>query len=251
MSIGGKGGFFPEIMKKKMVFLLSIVSIVSVVDIASTVLWFRAIVGDDQIVQPKPAQVAVILMANFDQKFKALGKQTLRSVFYGESLYRQGLIAKIFCVGGARPRKNFFGSELMKQTLIDMGLPSEKILTENQSYDSKSNWRIAHQIISANQWKTVIIIASPLHIYRLKRIVFDKRVDDIDVSFSPYSYRLWNNSPLEITRIEIWREVHNEWLGFLFHYLLPESLYRYILKTLRQQSISLRESFKFFRFNVT
>jgi vancomycin permeability regulator SanA len=229
-------------MKKKIVVLLSVVSIVSVVDIVGTIIWFRAIVEDDQIIQPKPAQVAVILMAGFDQEFKALGKQTLRSVIYGANLYRQGLVKNIFCVGGARPAKNVFGSELMKQALIDRGVPSEKIVTENQSYDSKSNWRIAHQMIKANHWTKVVIVSSPLHIHRLKRIVFDKRAADIDVSFSTYSYRLWKNSLLKITPIEIWRSVHYEWISYLLHYLLPESLYQYILKIIRHQSISVRES---------
>lgn len=173
-------------------------------------------------------------MGEFDEGYKGLGKETLRRVNHAINLFRQGLVENIFCVGGARPKRNVFGSEYMKQTLIDSGVPSKKILTERQSYDSKSNWKIASCSIKANDWNAVVIITSPLHIHRLKRSVFNEPADHLDLFFSPYSYHSYKDTNLELTRFAAWLQVQHEWLGYLSHYLLPESLRRYVLKTIRQ-----------------
>ena len=150
---------------------------------------------------------------------------------HATNLYHQGLTDHIFCVGGTRRTKNVFGAEYMKQNLLNRGVHGERILIEKISNDSQSNWQVAYPIIRAHQWHSIMIISSPLHIHRLKRLLFNKPWQGLDIYFYPYSYK---TAQPQITLFEIWRQVHYEWLAYLSHYCLPESWYHYFIEKDRQ-----------------
>ena len=226
-------------MKKIILYPFLILSVLISADIIASFLWFNSIINKEKSRFDKKAQVSVVFMGPFEKNYRHVGKDTLRRIHHAVNLYNKNLIGGILCVGGSRPNKNVFGSEMMKEALIAFGVPSEKIFTETKSYDSISNWRMATQIIKANHWKTVVVISSPLHVHRLRKIISDKPMKHLKVFFSPYSYQSYKDTTLNLSSFEIWRQIKHEWIAYLINYILPDSLYRSILRIFRHQDSTL------------
>ena len=229
-------------MKKTILYSFLILSILIFADIIASFLWFNSIIKKEHSRFDKKAHACVLFMGSFAKNYTGVGKDTLRRIHHAVNLYNKDLIDGILCVGGSRPNKHVFGSEMTKDTLIELGVPPEKIFTETNSYDSISNWRMATRIIEANQWKTVVVISSPLHVYRLRKIISDEPMKHLNVFFSPYSYQPYKDTTLNLSSFEIWRQIKHEWVAYLINYILPDSLYRSILRFFRHQDSTLLSS---------
>ena len=141
------------------------------------------------------------------------------------------MVNHILCVGGARPRFNVFGSESMRQFLIDEGIPAERVFLEKKSFDSRTNWHMAYKTVKSHGWDKLIVVSSPFHLHRFRQIIRDEPKKDLKVFFSPYSLKY--SQPL-ITYFDIWMQVHYECLAH-FSQLLPEKTYNKMIKQMRGQ----------------
>ena len=176
-------------------------------------------------------QMAIVLAGDFDKKTGELASETHRRLNHAVELYEEKVIEYILCVGGARPRFNVFGSESMRQFLIDAGVPEGRVFAEKKSFDTITNWYMARQIIQGYGWNRVIAVSSPFHLYRFRQIVNSEPNSRVKVFYSPYILK--RSSP-SITFFDIWKQVHYEWLANVST-LLPKSIYKRLIHHLRGQ----------------
>ncbi len=194
-------------------------------------IWFGSVTPKVPYEFQTTADAVVILMGEVNAEFTDLGRQTIRRVNHGYDLYQSGRVAKILCVGGSRPSRSFSGAALMQQRLINKGVPAADIVLEPKSYDTRLNMRFAAEIAHEHQWQSVVIVSSPLHVYRIQRMPALRHWQDIQLHFSAFRYDQANPS---ITMVEKLRHAHYEWMSYLV-YALPDSMYQRIVRGLREQ----------------
>ena len=200
------------------------------VDLIATGLWVKQSV-DTFHGDASRAPIAVVLIHDFDQETGAPGPETQRRLNYVLRLYQDEKIEYVLCVGGARPRFDVFGSVLMRQFLIQAGIPKGRVFSEKKSFDSKTNWYMAYKIVKNYGWRTIMVVSSPFHLYRFRQIIKDGPKNHLKVFFAPYSLK---NAHPPITYLDIWRQVHYEWLAHLSKFL-PEAIYRRLIRHSRGQ----------------
>jgi vancomycin permeability regulator SanA len=218
-------------MKKIFSQIFHNVLMVIVVDLAVTALWGW---GTTRYFREHPmarAPTAAVLMDNFDVRTGTLTPETLRRLNQALGLYHEGSVEYVLCAGGARPRLNVYGSEFMRQYLIDAGIPEERIFLEKTSYDSKTNWAAILQIIANYGGDKVVLVSSPFHLYRFRQVIRDGPPHYLKVFYSPYSLK---EAKPPATYWDMWAQIHYQWVA---HYsqLLPEKIYKKVIDRLRAQ----------------
>jgi uncharacterized SAM-binding protein YcdF (DUF218 family) len=198
-------------------------------DFIGTGLWLRHVPRSFQDDWPEVPAVAV-LIHDFNRETGALGPETKRRLNFAIQLYAKGVVGRIVCIGGARPRFHMFGSEHMREYLMEAGIPPEHISADKTSFDTTSNWKIAYRIARDQKWSAMGVISSPFHLYRARQIINEEGPkENLEVVFMPYS--LTQSNPPK-TLIDIWSEIHYEWRAYLSN-LLPEFAYKRIIHYLR------------------
>ena len=89
-------------------------------------------------------------------------------VWYGASLYRAGKAPKIIVSGGriiwkggGKPE-----SEDLTQLLVRMGVPAGDIIPEADSMNTRDNGVYVQKILKANNFKTILLVTSAMHMPR-------------------------------------------------------------------------------------
>ena len=89
-------------------------------------------------------------------------------VWYGASLYRAGKAPKIIVSGGriiwkggGKPE-----SEDLTQLLVRMGVPAGDIIPEADSMNTRDNGIYVQKILKANNFKTILLVTSAMHMPR-------------------------------------------------------------------------------------
>ncbi|MFC1528672.1 YdcF family protein [Candidatus Latescibacterota bacterium] len=159
-----------------------------------------------------------------------LGSETIKRLDNAAELFNTGRTKHILCVGGKglEKRLGITGSQMMREYLAKAGVPEEKVTAGTSSYDSYSNWEEARTIIHAHYWKTITLVSSPFHLYRLSYVAKD---ENLRVSFSPYSVDC-PDSLMDLYSMREW--IHHEWKAFAAQKFFPEPLYRGLLGVIRR-----------------
>ncbi len=202
-----------KIWKKLAIIFLSIF----VIDIMAVFLYYYRVQGfiSDQTFQ-LTADAGVVFFGDYDWSAYELGKDTKQRLKHTIHLYQSERINRIICIGGARANRKFLGSKEMRNYLTENGIDAEKILYDSLSYDTKTNWYEASKIIDRNQFTSIVIISSPLHVYRISKII-----DRNNTYFSAYTYHHQTISDYFST----YTDIHHEWSAFLLSAILPERIY--------------------------
>ncbi|MBI4690071.1 MAG: YdcF family protein [Nitrospirae bacterium] len=202
-----------------------VVLLIFVLDISVSTIYFFFIENKTHFPE-KSADVGIILTGFIDSK-NGIDDETRRRINHASKLYNNRLFVRFFCAGGARPHKNFYGAEMVKNELIAYGINKDIIYSERISNDTRSNLKEAFKMIENNGWRSVIIISSPLHLYRAQGLVPYSK--NIEVSLSAYPYA---DSNPKISLITLWKHIHYEWAAF-FSAALPQPIYAMIKKIIQ------------------
>jgi len=170
---------------------------------------------------------AIVLFGGFS-KNDGINNETMRRLNYAIQLYQKNRIKYILCVGGARPSKNLYGAELMKEFVIQHGVPKNEVFSERKSYDTITNLQEAVNMMTRYNWNSAFLISSPLHLFRIKNIF--EIPAEFDIKFLPYD----NTIKPDINLGEILIQTHYEYVAFIFVIILPDSMYNSIVKFLRK-----------------
>lgn len=216
-------------MKSLKKWLLLIVALIAV-DVLGCVLYYKK-VQDFVLKQPYDvhADLMVVFQRNVDYETRALGSGTIKRLDRAISLYDQGNIDWILCVGGARPQIKLYGAKLMKNYLVKHGLDGNKVFYDSLSYDTGTNWAEAMKVIRHYQFKDIVAVSSPLHIYRIASIVNN----DEHVVYAAYNYEFNTLSNYWF----VFYSIHYEWMANVLRAIFPEKVYLKILRFIRQGTL--------------
>lgn len=81
-------------------------------------------------------------------------------------LYEEGYASTIIVSGGQGADENVSEAASMKMYLLSYGIPAERILLEDQSFNTYQNLANSHKIMRENNLKTAIIVSNASHIRR-------------------------------------------------------------------------------------
>ena len=177
--------------------------------------------------QQNQSDVGIVLFSDF--KAGSLAPESLRRVGFAAKMFEEGAFDHILCAGGARPSRNLYGSELMKEWFLASGIPPERVLLEKRSNDTRSNLVESIRIARETGWRRACVVSSPLHIFRVKGIT-EKIGEPPSVFLAAYSYK---DCLPEIDRTTLWLQTHYEWTTCLLQKILPAQSYQTLLDFLR------------------
>lgn len=102
----------------------------------------------------------------------------------GLSLYKQGAAPKIL-VSGDHGQEDYDEVNIMKQYLIDAGVPSADIFMDHAGFSTYESIVRARQIFGV---KKMIVVTQKYHIYRALYICGQNDIDAVGVNADPQSY---------------------------------------------------------------
>lgn len=70
-------------------------------------------------------------------------------------------------VGGARAERGYFGSEEMRQRLVEAGIDGARLTSERSSFDTDSNADAAVQMAAGKALERLVVVSDALHIARV------------------------------------------------------------------------------------
>jgi vancomycin permeability regulator SanA len=174
-----------------------------------------------------PFDSAVVFFNDFETH-DTIDDESLRRLSIAIVLYKQRVINNIIFCGGWRPSIHTSGSKLMATMAKKMGVERNHIYYETHSRDTVQNWKEAEKIIVVKNFKKIILLSSPFHLMRIKKIVTIH--DDIDVTYGSYSKR--SIIPPK-GYFDNFCDYNYNMTSIISYYLLPTGLYQYIVTNLR------------------
>ena len=170
-----------------------------------------------------------VLFSDFGP-LQGLNKESQRRVRFGGELYRSGVAPRVLCVGGYHRGGGHSGATLMKKALVGLGVPENRVVVAGLSYDSTTNLGAIGVAAEREGWRTgVVVISSANHLLRLRYIARSLKLT-FPVIYSPY---LDQDAVPPVGVIEMWTDVHYEWVAWLLAASLPVERVQAIAARLR------------------
>jgi len=96
----------------------------------------------------------------------------------------------IIVSGGSVFRGRKAEAVVVKRFLMDLGVPGDKIIAEDRSWDTIENARYSLEICRKFNYEKIILVTSAYH---MKRAIMSFRKYDVDVLPVPANFRTWEN----------------------------------------------------------
>ena len=119
---------------------------------------------------------AIIVMgaAQYNGKPSSVLKARLDHAF---DLFDRGLANIIITTGGFGPDPNFSEAHVSARYLSERGVDPSQIVTEQGSGTTYDTVQAASRLMHSNGWKKALVVSDGFHLYRVKEIFADSRVD--------------------------------------------------------------------------
>lgn len=114
--------------------------------------------------QPRPSDVAVVLGNRVERSGAPSGHLRLR-LDHALALYQQGMV-KNFIVSGGLGREGFEEADVMRDYLLQRGVPAENIFTDRDGYDTYETARNAKSIMDAHGFTSAVVVSHYFHLPR-------------------------------------------------------------------------------------
>ncbi len=167
----------------------------------------RMSAGEDQA-QPVDA-IIVMGAAQYNGQPSPVLKARLDHAY---DLFDRGLANIIITTGGFGPDPNFSEAHVSARYLSEQGIDPSQIVTEQGSGTTYDTVQAASRLKHSNGWKKALVVSDGFHLYRVKEIFADSRVDAL-TSPAPASpiemastSRIWF-SLREIVLVSVYRVV--------------------------------------------
>ncbi|MCC7432531.1 YdcF family protein [Candidatus Peregrinibacteria bacterium] len=133
------------------------------------------------------ADVAVVLgnEVNFDGRPSDRLKARLDMAI---ELFDKGLVSN-FIVSGGMGKEGYDEAKVMASYLVEKGVSSKSIFLDSEGINTEATANNSVKIMSANNWKSVIIVSQYFHIARVK-LAFEKKGVKELYSASPSYFEL-------------------------------------------------------------
>jgi len=185
-----------------------------VLDLSGVLLYYHRVLrfADDQ---PDRFRVdaAVIFFGDYEDKKFELGEESLRRAARTLELLTDSMAANVICVGGNAVRSQYGWRNLLEEYFIRHGVDSSRVFGDSASFNTISNWREAKKIMDRQGFSSLVVVSSPLHVFRISRLV-----DREQVYYSPYRNEFKDLG-------DYWKivvAVHHEWVSFTLSALFKD-----------------------------
>jgi uncharacterized SAM-binding protein YcdF (DUF218 family) len=145
--------------------------------------------------------IVVLGAAQYNGKPSPILKARLDHALY---LFNEQVSGKIVVTGGKQSGDRFTEAEAARGYLAENGIPSERILEEEQGRTTYQSLKQVADIAAGENIESVLLVSDPLHSERVKRMAVDLGFEDAYTS--PASYVELNRSR-ETKARELVREV--------------------------------------------
>ncbi len=175
----------------------------------------------------KNFDAVVVFFGGFNNSGK-LNKESLRRISFALDLYHTHKVKNIIFVGGWRPSRNISGSELMAQEAMSLGVKCENIFIDSHSRDTIQNWNGAKKIIEKKDFKDIILISSPFHLWRIHYLI--KLNHSINISYITYDrstvlpYKSFFENIIDFSYHAV---------SFALYLCMPSEFYQYLIEKIR------------------
>lgn len=164
-----------EYFNKKLAFFICIGFIFSITIVLFTPL--NGNLGKPLIVNQKPTKSDVIIVLSAGAYNTGLPDfETIIRLHKGMELYQKGYADKIICAGGVRYQsveKSI--AEIMKDTLIQNGIPGDRILIQDETTNTyRDITYLLNKFQNDFDFNKVIFVTSSYHTFRVKKILQKK-----------------------------------------------------------------------------
>ena len=178
-----------------------------------------------------PVDAAVVLFNDFANSVSGINPETRRRIHHGIKLLQDGKVEYLLVTGGNRAwDKNLKGSHLMRKYMSHLGIAKNKILTEDRSFDTGTNLKLAGKVLQGQGLSSMVLVSSPYH---LKRIQAFTKPQSHDLHFSPYSL---NTASPPISRSELWYSAHHNLTAYTALMILPDAMYGSLIRWIRKNT---------------
>jgi len=162
------------------------------------------------------------VISGYDTKNKqVIFNRSVDRLLQGIELYKKGIIKKIVFTGGSGSviERNKIEANYIKNFLINIGIPNNDIIIENESRNTYENALFTKNIIGAETNRTDLLITSGYHMRR-SAACFKKQGFSFDVysadRFSGNRKFVFDHLFIpNIGALEQWRVILHEWYGFI------------------------------------
>ena len=157
-----------------------------------------------------------------------IGSETERRIAYAIEVWKSGDRSRlVFCIGGARPVRGYFGSQVLTERLVAAGVPREQIHKGSGSNDTVSNLSELAGAARAHGIRNVMVVTDRLQAMRIAWFLHVP--DGLEIDWSLYNFR---QAVPRFGVFELWRRIHYEWVALL-SLLVPDSMRRSIIDRFR------------------
>ena len=178
-------------MKRRLLKLTAVLvlAIVLVTGIYGGVLYSRIRAGA-AIDEARQADAIIVLgAAQYNGKPSPVLKARLDHAF---DLFELGYANVIITTGGFGPDPNFSEAHVGARYLSERGIDPSQIITEQGSGTTYDTVQASARLMHSNGWKKALVVSDGFHLYRVKQIFADSRVEAL-TSPAPAS-------PIEVSR---------------------------------------------------
>ncbi len=218
-------------MRRPYAIILTI-SLVLACDVAGT--WAYLLHTDFVLMRLAPRatyDVAVVFYGD-SRVNRDLGENTLARLEVASRLFLTGEAKAILCVGGKRSYASETGSQQMR-SILTTTLPAQSVFADSSSFDTISNLQEAKRIIDEHSWHSAVLVSSRLHLARIA-IFAESLLKDVSVGLSAVprpAIETWGE------RLQVWREVHYEWVSLALAKIIPYPLFTSLVQILRNTGL--------------
>ena len=160
---------------------------------------------------------------------KELDVETERRIEHAVRVWRSGELTQLmFCIGGKRPQRGFFGAQVITERLVAFGVSPAKIRVGSGSNDTVLNLAEIADVARLAGVVQVVVVSDPLQAMRAK--LFLPQPDGLVMNWSPYGLRSARPS---IGLLGLWGRVHYEWMA-VTSFILPEHVRRCLIDIFRK-----------------
>lgn len=147
------------------------------------------------------------------------GGETRQRVAEGVNLFNADW-APLLIMSGAAKDEKVSNAVAMKQIAVSLGVPKEKILTEEAATNTLDNAKLVRDIIADKKFTKIILVTSPYH-QRRASVAFGKAMKGLPV-------KIINHSSTD----SLWRKNgwwQDEWSRYLTLSELQKTIYTWVL----------------------
>mgnify|MGYP001396114456 CR=1 FL=1 len=142
---------------------LAVLGAALLVDIAAMVaLMVLAVLAyQPHVIARLPRADAVAIFYTSEQPDLGLRLQAARDILQAEKA------RDVVCLGGARPRRRYYGCEDIINGLARSGIARDRLVADRSSNDSASNVEALDRIAREREYRSIILVSDSLHLLRL------------------------------------------------------------------------------------